>query len=172
MTGKIKDMVPAGQGKETPPARREEEYPLYSLQRDVNRLFEDFLRGFDLRPLRMAEEKWGGFNPKMDLEETDKEYRITAELPGMEEKDVEVLLTGNSLTIKGEKKEETEEKGKSFYHMERSYGSFHRTVPLPEGIDIKKVNADFKSGVLSVRLPKTVEAKTKSQKIPITGGKK
>jgi HSP20 family protein len=172
MASKIKDMVPAGQGKETPPARREEEYPLYSLQRDVNRLFEDFFRGFDLRPLRMAEEKWGGFNPKMDLEETDKEYRITAELPGMEEKDVEVLLTGNSLTIKGEKKEETEEKGKSFYHMERSYGSFHRTIPLPEGIDIKRVSADFKSGVLSVRLPKTVEAKTKSQRIPITSGKK
>ena len=77
MAGKIKELVPAGQGKETPPARREEEYPLYSLQRDVNRLFEDFFRGFDLRPLRMAEEKWGGFNPKMDLEETEKEYRKT-----------------------------------------------------------------------------------------------
>lgn len=172
MAGKIKELVPAGQGKETPPARREEEYPLFSLQRDVNRLFEDFFRGFDLRPLRMAEEKWGGFSPKMDLEETEKEYRITAELPGMEEKDVEVLLTGNAITLKGEKKEEKEEKDKSFYHMERSYGSFQRTVPLPEGIDINKVDADFKNGVLTVRLPKTVEAKTKSKKVPIRSGKK
>jgi HSP20 family protein len=172
MAGKIKDLVPAGQGKEAPPARREEEYPLYSLQREVNRLFDDFFRGFDMRPFRMAEEKWSGFTPKMDLEETDKEYRITAELPGMEEKDVEVLLTGNSLTLKGEKKEEKEEKGQSFYHMERSYGSFHRTVPLPEGIDLKKVDADFKNGVLTVKLPKTVEAKTKSKKIPIKNGKK
>ena len=148
MAGKIKELVPAGQGKETPPARREEEYPLFSLQRDVNRLFEDFFRGFDLRPLRMAEEKWSGFSPKMDLEETEKEYRITAELPGMEEKD------------------------KSFYHMERSYGSFQRTVPLPEGIDVNKVDADFKNGVLTVKLPKTVEAKTKSKKVPIKSGKK
>lgn len=172
MAGKIKELVPAGQGKEIPPARREDEYPLFSLQRDVNRLFDDFFRGFDLRPLRTADEKWGGFSPKMDLEETEKEYRITAELPGMEEKDVEVLLTGNAITLKGEKKEEKEEKGKSFYHMERSYGSFQRTVPLPEGIDLKKVDADFKNGVLTVKLPKTVEAKIKSKKVPVKSGKK
>ena len=172
MAGKIKEMVPAGQGTETPPARREEEYPLFSLQRDVNRLFEDFFRGFDLGPFRMAGEKWGEFSPKMDLEETEKEYRITAELPGMDEKDVEVLLTGNAITLKGEKKEEKEEKGKSSYHMERSYGSFQRTVPLPEGIDLKKVDADFKNGVLTVKLPKTMEAKTRNKKIPIKSGKK
>ncbi|MCU0531880.1 MAG: Hsp20/alpha crystallin family protein, partial [Syntrophales bacterium] len=99
MASKVKDMVPAGQGSVAPPARREEEVPLFSLQREVNRLFDDFFRGFDLRPLRVAEEGWGGFSPKMDLEETEKEYRITAELPGVEEKDVEVLLTGNSLTL-------------------------------------------------------------------------
>ena len=172
MAGKIKELVPAGQGIETPPASREQEYPLFSLQRDVNWLFDDFFRGFDLRPLRMSDEKWGGFSPKMDLEETEKEFRITAELPGMEEKDVEVLLTGNAITLKGEKKEEKEEKGKSFYHMERSYGSFQRTVPLPEGIDLKKVDADFKNGVLTVRLPKTVEAKTRSKKVPVKSGKK
>ncbi|HPK18819.1 MAG TPA: Hsp20/alpha crystallin family protein, partial [Syntrophales bacterium] len=153
MAGKIKDVVTAGQGAVTPPARREEEYPLFSLQREVNRLFDDFFRGFDLRPLRMADERWSGFSPKMDLEETEKEYRITAELPGMEEKDVEVLLTGNSITLKGEKKEEKEEKGRSFYHVERSYGSFQRTVPLPEGIDLKKVDADFRNGVLTIKLP-------------------
>jgi len=108
----------------------------------------------------------------MDLEETEKEYRITAELPGMEEKDVEVLLAGNTLTLKGEKKEEKEEKGKSFYHVERSYGTFQRTVPLPEGIDLKKIDAEFKNGVLTVKLPKTAEAKTKGRKVPIKSGKK
>ncbi|MBK7550408.1 MAG: Hsp20/alpha crystallin family protein [Syntrophaceae bacterium] len=172
MAGKIKDVVTAGQGAVTPPARREEEYPLFSLQREVNRLFDDFFRGFDLRPLRMADERWSGFSPKMDLEETEKEYRITAELPGMEEKDVEVLLTGNSITLKGEKKEEKEEKGKSFYHVERSYGSFQRTVPLPEGIDLKKVDADFRNGVLTIKLPKTAEAKKVGKKVPIKGAKK
>jgi len=172
MASKIKDVVPAGQAKATPPARREEEFPLFSLQREVNRLFDDFFRGFDLRPLRAAEERWGGFTPKMDLEETEKEYRITAELPGMEEKDVEVLLAGNTLTLKGEKKEEKEEKGKSFYHVERSYGTFQRTVPLPEGVDLKKIDAEFKNGVLTVKLPKTAEAKTKGRKVPIKSGKK
>jgi HSP20 family protein len=172
MASKVKDMVPAGQASVTPPARREEEVPLFSLQREVNRLFDDFFRGFDLRPLRVAEEGWGGFSPKMDLEETEKEYRITAELPGVEEKDVEVLLTGNSLTLKGEKKEEKEEKGKSFYHVERSYGSFQRTVPLPDGIDLKKVDAEFKSGVLTVKLPKTSEAKKTGKKVPIKSARK
>ena len=172
MANRIKDVPPAGQGTAAPPARREEEVPLFSLQREVNRLFDDFFRGFDLRPLRTAEERWGGFSPKMDLEETEKEYRITAELPGMEEKDVEVLLTGNSITLKGEKKEEKEEKGKSFYHVERSYGSFQRTVPLPEGIDLKKVDADFRNGVLTIKLPKTAEAKKVGKKVPIKGAKK
>ncbi len=172
MANRIKDVTPAGQGTAAPPARREEEVPLFSLQREVNRLFDDFFRGFDLRPLRTAEERWGGFSPKMDLEETEKEYRITAELPGMEEKDVEVLLAGNSITLKGEKKEEKEEKGKSFYHVERSYGTFQRTVPLPDGIDLKKVDADFKNGVLTVKLPKTSEAKTKGKKVPVKSGKK
>ncbi len=172
MAGKIKDVVPAGKGSETLPARREEEYPLFSLQREMNRLFGDFFKGFDLRPIRLADERWAGFNPRMDLEETEKEYRITTELPGMEENDVEVLLTGNSITLKGEKKEEEEEKGKSYYHTERSYGSFHRTVPLPEGIDHKKIDAEFKNGVLTVKLPKTTETKTKSKKVPVRSGKK
>ncbi len=172
MASKIKEVVPAGQGRMTPPARREEDVPLFSLQREVNRLFDDFFRGFDLRPLRASEERWGGFSPKMDLEETEKEYRITAELPGLEEKDVEVLLTGNSITLKGEKKEEKEEKGKSFYHVERSYGSFQRTVPLPEGIDLKKVDAEFKNGVLTVKLPKTAEAKQSGKKVPVKSARK
>jgi len=85
---------------------------------------------------------------------------------------VEVLLAGNTLTLKGEKKEEKEEKGKSFYHVERSYGTFQRTVPLPEGIDLKKIDAEFKNGVLTVKLPKTAEAKTKGRKVPIKSGKK
>jgi HSP20 family protein len=172
MAGKIKDIVPADKGREALPARRKEEYPLFALQREMNRLFDDFFRGFDLRPLRMADQKWAGFSPRLDLEETEKEYRITAELPGMEEKDVEVLLTGNSITLKGEKKEEKEEKGRNYYHTERSYGSFHRSVPLPEGIEIEKVDAEFKNGVLTVKLPKTAQEKTKSKKVPIKSGKK
>ena len=92
---------------------------------------------------------------------------MKAELPGLEEKDVEVLLDNETLTIKGEKKEEKEDKGKGYYHVECSYGSFHRVIPLPAGIDQKKVQAQFKNGVLNITLPKAEEAKAKGKKIPI-----
>ena len=164
MAGKIKELVPAGKGKETPPARREEEYPLFSLQRDVNRLFEDFFRGFDLRPLRMAEEKWGGFSPKMDLEETEKEYRITAELPGMEEKDVEVLLSGNSITLKGEKKEEKEERDKSYYHMERSYRVLPADGPAARGDRPEQGRRRFQERCPHRQAPQDGRGKNEKQK--------
>jgi len=130
----------------------------------MNRLFDDFFRGADLMPAR---ERLNRFVPSLDVRENDKEVTIKAELPGMDEKDVELLVTENSLTLKGEKKEEKEDKGKDYYHMERSYGSFQRVIPLPEGIDINKVEAKFKKGVLSINLPKLESARTKGKKIEI-----
>lgn len=105
--------------------------------------------------------------PAIDLAEKDKEYEITAELPGLDEKDVEIKLSNHSLTIKGEKKEEREEKQKDYYLSERRYGSFHRSFQLPEGVDADKIEATFAKGVLTVRLPKTVEAQKAEKKISI-----
>jgi len=85
----------------------------------------------------------------------------------MDEKDVEVLLSDDALTIKGEKKEEKEDKGKNYYHVERSFGSFQRVIPLPPGIDFQKAEAAFKKGILSISLPKTAEAKARGKKIAI-----
>ena len=146
--------------------------PFESLRREVDRLFEDFDRGFWRFPARSLfdiEPFWrrGVTAPAVDIVEREKDYQIAAELPGMEEKDVEVKVTNDVMTIKGEKKEEKEEKGKDYYRMERHYGSFNRVIPLPEGIDSKNVDAKFKNGVLKVTLPKTEEAKKKVKKITV-----
>jgi len=124
-------------------------------------------RGLMLHLLAPWRSGLGGFSPSIDLKEDDKEVSIKAELPGIDEKDIEVLLSDDALTIKGEKKEEKEEKGKDYYHMERTYGSFNRVVPLPLGVDTTNAEAHFKNCVLSIKLPKTEEAKAKGRKIPI-----
>jgi HSP20 family protein len=149
------------------PSRQEGNHPFFGIQRDMNRLFDDFFRGLDVTSLNAAGERLNRFVPSLDVRESDKEVHVQVELPGMDEKDVEVLLTDNSLTLKGEKKEEKENKGKDYYHLERSYGSFQRVIPLPEGIDTKKAEAKFKKGILSITLPKLEQSKGKAKKIEI-----
>ncbi|PYV90953.1 MAG: hypothetical protein DMG05_08590 [Acidobacteria bacterium] len=102
------------------------------------------------------------FTPRVDISESDKEFQVTAELPGMDEKNLDISLANSVLTLKGEKKED---KRKDYYRMERSYGMFRRTIP--EGVDLEKVEAFFRKGVLTVTLPKTVEAQKERKKIPI-----
>ena len=108
--------------------------------------------------------------PSIDVSETDSELQIDADLPGVDEKDVDVAITDNVLTIKGEKKAEKEEKKKDFHLVERSYGSFSRSLVLPFAVDPSKANATFKNGVLSISLPKPPESKEKSKKIAINAG--
>jgi HSP20 family protein len=105
--------------------------------------------------------------PAVDVAEKDKEYEITAELPGLDEKNIEVKLANGTLTIKGEKKEEKEEKQKDYYVSERSYGSFMRSFQLPEGVDEGKIEASFAKGVLTVKLPKSAEARKNEKTISI-----
>jgi HSP20 family protein len=139
--------------------------PLSTFQQRMNDLFDDFFRGF---PLAGAlDERMGAFYPSIDVKEGDKEIVVKAELPGLEEKDIEILLADDALTIKGEKKEEKEDKGKNYYHMERTYGSFHRVIPLPTEVESEKVEATFKNGVLSVVLPKTAKTKAAGKKITV-----
>ena len=105
--------------------------------------------------------------PAVDVAEKDEECEITAELPGLDEKNIEVKLANGTLTIKGEKKEEKEEKQKDYYLSERSYGSFIRSFQLPEGVDEGKIEASFVKGVLTVKLPKSAEAQKNEKTISI-----
>jgi HSP20 family protein len=157
----IKDIIKKETNKSGLPARREWEHPYSSLQREVNRLFDSFFSGAGIEPFKTSEEWHGAFSPKLDVKESDKELHITAELPGMEEKDIEVSITRDSLTLKGEKKEEKEEKDKNYWYSERRYGSFHRVIPLSEGIDTRKADASFSKGVLKIVIPKTAKAAAK-----------
>ncbi len=147
--------------------KREEWLPLADIREEMNRAFENFFRGFDVAPLDTFSDRFGKFYPSLDVKESDKEISVTAELPGLTDKDFEILVSDDTLTIKGEKKEEKEEKEKNYYRMERSFGAFSRVIPLPEGIDTSKVDAQFKNGVLKINLPKTEEAKSKVKKIAV-----
>jgi HSP20 family protein len=163
----MKDFMPSIWKKGASSGSREEERSFYPLQREMNRLFDDFFSGFEPTPFRGFEDRWGGFSPSVDVKETEKEIVVKAELPGIEEKDMEVSVTDDALTIRGEKKEEKEEKGKGYYHIERSYGSFHREISLPAGVDADNVHAGFKNGVLTVKIPKKESAADKRKKVTI-----
>lgn len=144
---------------------RAEDGPFRSLWRDMDRLFDKFAH--DYFPHSLARERAGAIMPAIDIKESEKEITVTAELPGMDEKDVDVSVSGGALTIRGEKKEEKEEKEENFYRMERSFGSFNRSISLPDGLDIDKAVADFKKGVLTVRIPRSKEAQAAIKKIRI-----
>jgi HSP20 family protein len=130
--------------------------PLYDLESALDKTFDNLLRGFSVEPFG---KKFGEFVPKVDVTETEKALTVTAELPGLDEKDVEVSVSkDNILTLKGQKKVEKEDKEGDYYHLERSYGSFYRSIGLPKAVDTDKITAEFKKGILTVTLPKTAEA--------------
>lgn len=142
--------------------------PWRSFRSEMDRMFNRFSKRFSF-PSR--EPFWTNdaelTAPAVDLTEDDKTYKVTAELPGMDEKDIDVTVSGGALVIKGEKKEEKEEKDKNYYLSERSYGSFRRSFSLPEGVDQDKITANFAKGVLTVTLPKTADAQKAQKKIEV-----
>jgi HSP20 family protein len=140
--------------------------PFESLRRDIDRLFDDFDGGSWRSPFRRIEAAFGNV-PAVDVTETDKTYEIAAELPGMDEKNVEVKFANDVLTIKGQKRDEKEETKKDYYMRERSFGSFERSFAVPDGVDTDKIDATFKKGVLTVTLPKSAEAQKAAQKITV-----
>jgi HSP20 family protein len=162
----MKDLIPWNRGREVSVPRSDELTPFLSLHREVNRLFDDVFRGFDLAPFGSGSFDRGMGWPSVEVSETDKELKVTAELPGLEEKDVQVELAGGLLTLKGEKKTETEDKDRRF--SERTYGLFERRIPV-EGVDVDKVSAAFKNGVLSVKMPKLPEVQSNVKRIAING---
>jgi len=166
----IKDLIPWKRKKEVA-VQREDEHPFLSLQKEMNSLFDNFFdRGFNLEPFGFGDGKLDAFSPRVNIADKEKEVQVTVELPGMDEKDIEVSVNNDLLTIKGEKKEEKEEKKGGYYRKERSFGSFHRTIPLPDGIEEYKANATFKKGILNITLPKTKEAQKAVKKIPVMTG--
>ena len=163
----IRELLPSIWKRSDVSSKRVDEHPFYSLQREMNSLFDNFFRGFDLAPRGLAAGAMGIFSPSIDVKENDKEFIIKAELPGVEEKDIDVTVTNDSVTIKGEKKEEKEDKDKNYYYMERSYGSFSRVIPLEAEIESNKAEASFKNGILDIKIPKNQSAKAKGTKVPI-----
>jgi HSP20 family protein len=125
---------------------------------------------FDFEPPRRISSTFTFTMPAIDVTENDKEFRITAELPGMEAQNVDVSLSGDTLTIKGEKRQEKEEKEENYYLCERSFGSFQRSFSLPDGVDRDKISSALTKGVLTVTLPKTAEARKQAKKIEVKAG--
>lgn len=157
----LRDLIPWSNGSRDVGAYRGEGNPFLSLHREMNRLFDDAFRSFDVAPFGSAHAMgW----PNVEVSETDKEVKVTAELPGLEQKDIAVELANGMLTISGEKKSETEDKERRF--SERYYGRFERRIPVDD-IETDKVDASFHNGVLTVKLPKSPTAKEKVKKIAI-----
>jgi len=167
---KVEGKTPAGEAALQPWR------PYESLRREVDKLFEDFDQGFWRLPFRRSMIDAGPFwrrpaswitEPAVDVVEKEKAYEITAELPGMDEKNIEVKLVNGGLTIKGEKQEEKEEKKKDYYVHERSFGAFERSFAVPESVNADKIEANFSKGVLKVTLPKRPEAIKPEKKIEV-----
>ncbi len=150
----ITDLIPWNRGKRQIQVQREERDPFLAFQHDLNRLFDDFWGGSWLTPYGASEREWSKFSPQIDVVETDTEVKVQTELPGLEEKDFEVSVSQDTLTIRGEKKQEKEEKGRNYYRAERSYGWFQREISLPRNVDTDQVSAEFSKGVLTISLPK------------------
>ena len=148
-------------------SRPQELAPWGRLRDEMDRWFGDFFRPLDLWPMPY-EPRLTEFVPRIDLDEGEKELTITAELPGLNEKDVQVYVENDALIIEGEKKEEHEREERGWRHVERSYGSFRREIPLPTAVEADKTDASFHNGVLTVKLPKGPEAERK--RVPVKVG--
>jgi HSP20 family protein len=138
-----------------------------SLHKEMDRLFDEMTS----EPFRRTLHPYGFGRdlvmPDIDETEDDKAFHVSIELPGMDEDDVDITLSGRLLTIRGEKKEDEKEEGKDFYRRERNYGAFRRTLDLPGEVDETKIEASFKKGVLRIELPKTKEAQEKIKHIAV-----
>ena len=153
------DLIPWGRDRNRLPAQRNDhESPMVSLQRDLNRVFEDFWGRFDTPFGSLS-----ASDPRTDISETDEAMLVSVDLPGLDDKDVEVNVTNDMLTIRGEHEEKSEKDG----FTSQSRRSFHRMIPVPPGVDSEKAEAEFKRGVLTVTLPKTEEAKARVKRIEV-----
>lgn len=149
------------------PAERDEHNPFMELHREMNRLFDEFFTDFSPVPAGTRGRGFDFAGVKVDMAENDNELVVTAEVPGLEEKDIDVSLSRGMLSIRGERKEEKKKEGDNYYYMERSSGSFHRELPLPDYVDIDKAEASLKNGVLRLSMPKKAEAMEQRKTIKV-----
>jgi HSP20 family protein len=167
----ITDIIPWNRNRALATRPQDVVDPFNMLGRDINSVFGDFLVDWTRpdRRLNMIDRQMGSFMPEIDVTETDREFQVTADLPGMDEKDLEVTFIEGSLCIKGEKREEHEEEKGNMFHSERRYGTFERLIPISSDIDPNKAKASFKKGVLKITLPKTENARSNRKTIPVEG---
>ena len=162
----MRDLIPWGRSRA--PARQGEPHhdaalgPFFTLRREMDRLFDDAFRGFGLSSFGQSGLSW----PQVEVVDRDKEVRVTAELPGLEEKDLELRVDDNVLVLRGEKRTEFDDAERQY--SERSYGRFERHIALPAEVDDERANATFRNGVLTVTLPKTDRARQQAKRIPIS----
>jgi HSP20 family protein len=163
----IKDLIPWNNtNREIGTRRGNDVHPFLALRREMNRVFDDVFRGFDLAPFGSFRASEGLDWPNIDVDETETDIRVTAELPGLEEKDISLEIANGMLLISGEKKSETEDRDRRF--SERYYGRFERRIPLDD-VEQDKASASFKNGVLTVTVPKSREARANVRRIAING---
>ncbi|MGE3844267.1 MAG: Hsp20/alpha crystallin family protein [Vicinamibacterales bacterium] len=147
--------------------------PILQLHREIDRVFDDAFRGFGFptpAPLRWPSEWPGIMKPVVDIQETDKQYRIALEVPGVEEKDIQITLDNDVLVVRGEKRQEQETKDGGFHRIERSYGSFQRALNLPGDANQDTIKANFKNGVLTITMDKReASAPRQGRSIPVNG---
>lgn len=168
----IKDILPwKRKEKKTLEPVRDGGDPMPRLRDELNRVFDEFLAPHSGgRPaLRSEREAFGAFAPSVDISENDKKVTVSMEIPGVDEKDVEVVLDGRRLIVRGEKKSEESDEREGRYYFERSYGAFERVIPLPDEVDEDGAKASFKKGVLKVSVPKSREAQSRRKKIEVKG---
>lgn len=144
-------------------------HPVVRLQREIDQIFDNFFRGFPFAPVTRSELSPAGFMlPRVDIGESRKQYTITVEIPGVDEKDIELTVEDGTLTIRGEKRSETVDEDEQFHRVERTYGAFQRVISLPTDADEDHIQAKFKNGVLTITIPKRPEAKPPVRRIAIS----
>lgn len=164
----VREMIPWTWGRKVGRPRNRAAaaaFPYFDHQ--VSNLFDELARDFEIAPFGSLGKKMGLFNPRLNFVENDKAFEVSVELPGINEKDIHLSLEEDTLTIQGEKKNEKKEEKNDVYRMERSYGTFQRTIALPSGVEEEKIEATFKKGVLNIILPKSEEAQKDVRQIPV-----
>lgn len=165
----VRDLLPWRRDNANPapaPFQDNDSDPFFALHREVNRLFDNALRSLGSRPFNGFAALEGNW-PSLEVSDGEKEIRIVAEMPGMDEKDIEILLSDGVLTLKGEKRSETDDKDRQY--SERYYGRFERRIPLGFEVDESKVDARFDKGILTITLPKSETALSRVRRIAIKG---
>jgi HSP20 family protein len=162
--------IPARSSAQSPGERPLDEWhPFATVRREIDRMFDDLWR-FPFYSSPNTAPAWQAGTLAVDVIENPSEFRVTAELPGLDDKNIEVKCAAGVLTIKGEKREEREEKKEDYFLSERRFGSFQRSFRLPESVDADRIEAAFKNGLLTVTLPKKAEAQKNEKKISIKAG--